>query len=96
MCVTCLPIFYNHFYRSFPLEDYADNDGHNVDGIVCLVCTIPIIFRYMSESRSVRNQRIKDTIHSTRLTRNLDKYTEIYSDLLIAIFTGKLNIMVIY
>ena len=84
--------FYNHYYRNLPLIECADNDGHNIDGIDGLVCILPIIFRYMSSSRLERNQIIKQTIRSIRKTRNLDKYAEIYSDLLISVLTGKYSL----
>ena len=85
---TCHRMFFANFVRGVPPAECADNDGHNTDAIDALTLTIPVILKYADAPVAERLQKVKEVIYVTRRTRALDRYAEVFSELMVAVLHG--------
>lgn len=85
---TCHRMFFANWVQGIPPERCADNDGHNTDSIDALSLTIPVIIHLADAPVDARNKLIKNTIALTRKSKALDRYAEVYAELLIAVLHG--------
>ena len=70
--------------------DCPDNDDHNVNTMDALTLTVPVILKYHTAAKDVRDRMVIDCIHTTRKTgRGLDHFAILYSDLLVDVLHGK-------
>jgi len=85
---TCHRMFFANFVRGVPPAECADNDGHNTDAIDALTLTVPVILKYADAPVAERLQKVKEVIYVTRRTRALDRYAEVFSELMVAVLHG--------
>lgn len=81
-------MFFANYVSGIPIEECADNDGHNTDAIDALTLTVPIIILYAEHPREVRNKKIQEVISTTRKSQVLLDYAIIYSDILVSVLNG--------
>jgi hypothetical protein len=81
---TAHRMFFANLVRGHEPSQCADNDGHNVDAIDALTLTVPVIIAYSKADRNLRNAKIREVIAVTRKSRVLQRYAEMYSDILVA------------
>jgi alpha-beta hydrolase superfamily lysophospholipase len=81
---TAHRMFFANLVRGYDPAQCADNDGHNVDAIDALTLTVPVIIAFSEEDRNLRNAKIREVIAVTRKSRVLQRYAEMYSDILVA------------
>lgn len=86
---TCHRMFFANLVRGVPPEQCADNDGHNTDAIDALTLTVPVIIKYANADRTLRNRKLAEIIATTRKSRVLQPYAELYADILIAVLQGQ-------
>lgn len=82
-------MFFANFVRGLKPEKCAGNDGHNTDAIDALTLTVPVILKYSEATREERNQHIADVIALTRKSTVLQRYAEVFSDILVAVLHGQ-------
>lgn len=85
---TCHRMFFANLVKGLPLEQCADNDGHNTDAIDALTLTVPVIINYCGSSREIRNRKIAEVIGTTRKSKVIQPYAELYADILVAVLEG--------
>jgi hypothetical protein len=81
---TAHRMFFANLVRGYDPAQCADNDGHNVDAIDALTLAVPVIVAFSKADRNVRNAKIREVIAVTRKSRVLQRYAEMYSDVLVA------------
>jgi len=59
---TCHRMFFSNLVQGKAPQDCPDNDGHNVDAIDALTLTVPVILKYHSASREVRNDKVSSIV----------------------------------
>ena len=86
---TCHRMFFANLVNGVSPSDCPDNDGHNVNTIDALTLTVPVIMKYASATKEIRDKMVLDTIHVTRKTgRDLNNYAIVFSDLLVDVLNG--------
>ena len=84
--------FFKNRVLGKPLDQCADNDGHNTESIDALTLTIPLIVKYAGDPTVTRAElqgMVKDCIKLTRKTDALDGHAEAWTDLLASVLEGE-------
>lgn len=80
-------MFFANYDAGRPVDQCADNDGHNTDAIDALTLTVPIILRYHGDPQ--RDEKLAELISATRRSTVLAQYAVNYADLLGAVLEGQ-------
>lgn len=89
-------MFFANYIRKVPLEQCADNDGHNTDAIDALTLTVPVILHYhgvysaenANYDRTPLYAKVNEVIAATRKTKALKSYAESFSNIMIDVLQG--------
>lgn len=93
---TCHRMFFANYLRKLPLEQCADNDGHNTDAIDALTLTVPVILHYHAVysqanpnyDRAPLYAKVHEIIAATRRSKALKSYAENFSNIMIDLLQG--------
>lgn len=86
---TAHRMFFKNLVEGVEPKDCPDNDDHNVDTCDAITAAIPVIIQYADADRTVRNTKVMQAIRVTRnVSKKVDSYVEIFSDMLVAIING--------